>query len=126
METRKAFFTKLGLFGATALTMFIVGKKHISIHNEKRHRAETDARVDSDDNEFGVQVRRPGFPRNNPTMDYSAGERLSKFEAKGDAYSTRRPGDRLSMWATIKRCYFGDDEEELKYFSPTPEDKIRK
>lgn len=126
METRRGFFTKLGLFGATALTMFLVGKKHIALHNDRRHRAESDARIDSDDNEFGVQVRRPGFPRNNPSLDYSGADRKSKFEATGDAYSTRRPGDRLSMWATVKRSYFGDDEEEARYYSPKPEDKIRK
>ena len=97
METRRGLLTKLGIYSAIAVSLFLGGKSHIASNNEKRHRLETDARVDSDENEFGVVTRRPGFPSNNPTLSYEGRGRASKYEGVGDAYSTRRSGDRLTM-----------------------------
>lgn len=97
METRRGLLTKLGIYSAIAVSLFLGGKAHIASNNEKRHRLETDARVDSDENEFGVVTKRPGFPSNNPTLSYEGRGRASKYEGVGDAYSTRRSGDRLTM-----------------------------
>ncbi|EGW31606.1 uncharacterized protein SPAPADRAFT_140229 [Spathaspora passalidarum NRRL Y-27907] len=126
METRRGFFTKLGFFCTTAVTLFIIGKRHIARHKDERHRVETDARIDSEDNEFGILAKRPGFPTNNPTLDYTAGDRKSKFEGGGNAYASRRPGDRLSVYTWVKMKYFSDEEEESKYYTPSRSDKVIK
>lgn len=112
VETRKGILQKLGIFGCIGVGLFLVGKKHIASYKDDRHRNETDARLDSDENEFGVLARRPGFPTNNPTLNYE-GKRGSRFEGGGLAYASRTPGDRLSMFAIFDRKWnWGKDKDE--------------
>ena len=42
----------------------------------------------------------------NPNLDYSSPDRKSKYVGSGDAFSTRRPGDRLSLWNMVKMRWF--------------------
>lgn len=97
METRRGLLTKLGIFSTAAIALFFTGKYHIASYKENRHRSETDARVDSEENEFGTLAKRPGFPLNNPNLDYESSVRPSKYEGSGSSYSTRTTGDRFGM-----------------------------
>lgn len=102
METRQGLLTKLGLYTAAAVTLMLIGKKHIAVHKESRHRTESDSSVEANlDDEFVDTSRRPGFPENNPRLDYGGGERESKYVGAGVAYDSRTKGDRLSLWNTI-------------------------
>lgn len=110
METRKGLLTKLGAFSAVAIGLTVVGKKHIATHKEDRHRLESDASVDHEEDEFADESVRPGFPSNNPNLNYEGAGRESKYVGTGVAYSTRTPGDRLSMWNVITKKIKKDDE----------------
>lgn len=110
VETRNGVLFKLGVFGCAAIGLFIVGKRHIAAYKEERHRTETDARVDSEENEFGILAKRPGFPANNPTLNYE-GQRGSRFQGSGLSYHTRTPGDRLSMFAIFDRKWGSDKDK---------------
>lgn len=114
METRKGLLTKLGIFGAVAIGLFMVGKYHIASYKEKRHRLETDARVDSEENEFGILAKRPGFPQNNPTLNYESDQRNSRYEGTGNSYSTRRSGDRFNMKSIFSSNWKQDEERKDK------------
>lgn len=103
METRKGLLTKLGAFTVVAVGLTVIGKKHIAIHKEDRHRLESDASVDHEDDEFIDSSVRPGFPTNNPNLNYEGSGRESKYVGAGISYSTRTPGDRLSIWNVIIR-----------------------
>lgn len=98
METQKGLLTKLALFTGVAITLTVLGKKHIASHNEDRHMQENYSSVDNDENEFVDKTRRPGFPSNNPNLNYEGGTRESKYVGAGMAYSSRTKGDRLSLW----------------------------
>lgn len=111
METTHGLLTKLGLFGVCAVGMFVVGKKHIAQFNDERHREETDARTDSDDNEFRQVSRRRGFPENNPRLDYQSDSRELRYVGLSTAYATRSKGDRLSTW-NILLTKWGSDEDK--------------
>lgn len=100
VETRGSLFTKLGIFGCIAIACTIVGKRHIAATKDKRHRLETDARTDSEGNEFDYQVTKPGVPESS-----SKYVRESKYQGSGVSYSSRRPGDRLSMFAVFDKGY---------------------
>lgn len=101
METQKGLFTKLGIFGAIAVTLAFAGKKHISMRKDIRHRSDSDALVDSEQREFENKTLRPGVPLNEGESRY---KRESKYVGAGSSYSSRKPGDRLSIMA-----YFGKD-----------------
>lgn len=112
METRRGLFTKLGIFGSIALGLFVVGKYHIASYKDKRHRNETDARIDSEENEFGILAKRPGFPQNNPTLNYESDQRNSRYEGTGSSYSTRRSGDRFNMSAIFSSKWQDDEKKK--------------
>ncbi|MCH0629272.1 hypothetical protein JNB11_04775 [Kocuria palustris] len=114
METRQGLFKKLGIFSGVAIGLFLVGKKHIALLKERRHREELDAVVDRDDDDFGIVVPRPGFPAHNQNLDYELDLRPSKYEGAGNLYSTRRQGDRFLMWAIIQSKVLdnGDDNDK--------------
>ena len=101
METQKGLFTKLGIFGTIAITLALGGKKHISLRKDIRHRSDTDALVDSEQREFENKTLRPGVPMDDGETKY---KRESKYVGAGSSYSSRKPGDRLSIMA-----YFGKD-----------------
>mmetsp|Transcript_7925 Transcript_7925/g.7857 ORF Transcript_7925/g.7857 Transcript_7925/m.7857 type:complete len:118 (-) Transcript_7925:211-564(-) len=101
METQKGLFTKLGIFGAIAIALALGGKRHISMRKELRHKSDTDALVDSKQREFENSTLRPGVPLNDGETKY---KRESKYVGAGSSYSSRKPGDRLSIMA-----YFGKD-----------------
>ncbi|KAK6459236.1 uncharacterized protein RJT20DRAFT_14318 [Scheffersomyces xylosifermentans] len=121
VETRNGLLTKLGIFGVVAVSLFVVGKKHIASYKDERHKRETDARIDSDTEEFGVTARRPGFPINNPTLNYDANARDSKYRGAGNSYSSRRPGDRLSMFAVFDRNWTStnNNNDNSVYYKPS-------
>lgn len=101
METQKGLFTKLGIFGAIAITLALAGKRHISMRKDIRHKSDSDALVDTKQREFENKTLRPGVPMNDGETKY---KRESKFVGAGSSYSSRKPGDRLSIMA-----YFGWD-----------------
>lgn len=103
METRKGLLTKLGLYSVGAIGFYLVGKRHIQKHNDERHKRETDARIDSETDEFSVKVKRPGFPENNPNFDYEERQLQSKYVGLGSSYSSRTPGDRFTMFGFFDR-----------------------
>lgn len=110
METRKGLLTKLGLYTATAVGLVLIGKKHIAVHKEDRHKLESDSTVEyEDDNEFLDKTIRPGFPSNNPNLNYEGTGRESKYVGAGLSYSSRTPGDRLSIWNVISSRWLKDD-----------------
>ncbi|OBA19072.1 hypothetical protein METBIDRAFT_47500, partial [Metschnikowia bicuspidata var. bicuspidata NRRL YB-4993] len=111
METRKGLLTKLAGFSAVAIGLTVVGKKHIASAKEKRHSKESDASLDSDlDSEFLDNGVRPGFPKNNPNLNYESAQRESQYVGAGVAYLTRTKGDRLSLWNVIKSKMSDNDE----------------
>lgn len=110
METRTGLFTKLGLYSCAAITLFIVGKRHIASHKDTRHRTETDALVDSDENEFATIRRRPGLPESRSDLEYGSGNSKSKYIGKGSAYASRTPGDRLTMFSIFDKNDYGKDK----------------
>ncbi|KAK6461469.1 hypothetical protein DFJ63DRAFT_183611 [Scheffersomyces coipomensis] len=122
-ETRRGLLTKLGIFSGIAIGLFLVGKKHIAITKVERHKRETDATIDSEVEEYGNYGTRPGFPANNPTLNYEAdSSRASRYEGKGNSYSSRRPGDRFSMFAVFDRKWSdssnNDANDKNKYYKP--------
>ncbi|CAD1812162.1 unnamed protein product [Candida parapsilosis] len=126
-ETRSTVLRRYALFAAIAISLFITGKKHIAYKKEQRHKLENDSDVNNSDNEFSISIKRPGFPENNPNLNYDDEKRQSKYIGSGFAYSTRRPGDRLSLYNILKQKYWPDDrEKEAQYYSPAPEDKVIK
>lgn len=102
METRKGLLTKLGFFTAGAIGLMLIGKKHIAVHKDSRHRKESDASVEFAESEFSNTSRRPGFPENNPNLNYEGSNRESKYVGAGVAYASRTKGDRLSMWNVFR------------------------
>ncbi|ODV66181.1 hypothetical protein HYPBUDRAFT_142525 [Hyphopichia burtonii NRRL Y-1933] len=108
METSRGILKKLGLFGVTAITFYVVGKKHIQKRNDEKHRLQTDARIDSEFDEFSTKVRRLGFPENKPNFNYEERPEDLKYVGKGDSYSTRKGGDRFTYTALFSR----DDGEK--------------
>lgn len=128
-ESRNTILRKLGIFGSIAIGLFIIGKKHIAYQKNHRHELESDSSTLSSrhqDEEFGYVSSRPGFPLTNPNLDYSSPDRKSKYVGSGDAFSTRRPGDRLSLWNMVKMRWFPDEVEESKYYTPSRSDKLDK
>ncbi|KAM9926395.1 hypothetical protein OXX80_010590 [Metschnikowia pulcherrima] len=109
METRKGLLTKLTGFSAVAIGLTVMGKQHIAAAKDTRHRKESDASIESD-SEFLDNARRPGFPSNNPNLNYESVQRESKYVGAGVAYSTRTKGDRLSMWNVITAKTSSEDE----------------
>lgn len=101
METQRGLLKKLGIFGAIAVTLVVGGKRHIASRKDQRHKQDSDAVVDSQQKEFDNNTLRPGFPLNENEKRY---ERESKYVGAGTSYSSRKPGDRLSIMA-----YFGKD-----------------
>ncbi|CAK9439443.1 uncharacterized protein LODBEIA_P35610 [Lodderomyces beijingensis] len=127
-DTRNAILKRYGIFATIAIGLFLVGKKHIAYEKEQRHKMENDSDLNNSDNEFGISVKRPGFPAQNPNLNYDDNERRkSKYMGGGDAYSSRRPGDRLSFYNILKMKWFPDDKEkEAQYYTPSREDKVIK
>lgn len=93
METRRGLFTKLALFSSVAIGIYVVGKKHIAHYKDQRHRNETDARIDSSGDEFRAAPLKPGFP----TAENLEYQRESKYVGAGNAYASRKPGDRFAF-----------------------------
>lgn len=111
METRQGLLTKLGAFTVVAIGLVAVGKKHIASHKEDRHRLESDASVEHEDDEFMNSSFRPGFPSANPNLNYERSGRESKYVGSGAAYATRTQGDRLTIWNLITKKFINGDEE---------------
>lgn len=101
METRKGLLTKLGAFSLVAVGLVVIGKKHIALHKDSRHLKESDSSVESETEEFVNVSRRPGFPEHNPNLNYDTPNRKSKYVGSGLSYSSRAPGDKLSMWSVL-------------------------
>lgn len=129
-ESRRTVLRKLGIFGSIAIGLFIIGKKHIAYQKQNRHDLESDSSVKHEINqqeeEFGYVTKRRGFPLTNPNLDYSSPDRQSKYVGSGDAFSSRRHGDRLSLYQVFKAKWFSDEVEESKYYTPSREDKLDK
>ncbi|KAI5965167.1 uncharacterized protein KGF55_001387 [Candida pseudojiufengensis] len=128
-DTRSSILRRYGLFASIAIALFLIGKKHIAYKKDQRHKLESDSNIDNDHdkNEFEIGYKRPGFPENNPNLNYDDFNRESKYIGIGDAYSSRRPGDRLSLYNILKQKYWPDDiEKESNYYSPSQDDKIIK
>lgn len=107
-ETHQGILRKFGVLSTIAIGLFLISKKHTALRKDQRHRRETDACVDSEEYaEFGHQVSRPGFPANNPTLDYDEGSRSSKYQGSGSAWGTRARGDRLSMQYIVETKLLG-------------------
>lgn len=110
METRQGLLKKLGAFATVAIGLTVVGKRHIAAHKEDRHRMESDASLDHEEDEFADTSVRPGFPSNNPNLNYDGSGRQLKYIGSGVAYATRTPGDRLSLWNVISKKFLGDEK----------------
>lgn len=114
-ETHRGILTKFGILSTIAIGLFLVSRKHTALRKDQRHRRETDACVDSDDyTEFGHQISRPGFPTNNPSLDYDEGSRASKYQGSGSAWGSRARGDRLSVQYIVENKLLGKLNEEEK------------
>ncbi|CAI5758628.1 unnamed protein product [Candida verbasci] len=125
-DTRQGIIQRYTIFGAIAITLFLIGKKHIQISKNQKHERESDTSLNVEsDNEFLVKTKRPGFPENNPYLDYSSGQRVSKYQGSGDAYSSRKQGDRLSLYNVLKQKYFPSEEDKNLYL-PSDEDKVNR
>ncbi len=129
-ESRRTVLRKLGIFGSIAIGLFIVGKKHIAYQKQARHDKESDSsikhEINQQEEEFGYVTKRRGFPLTNPNLDYTSPDRQSKYVGSGDAFSSRRQGDRLSLFQVIKAKWLSDEAEESKYYTPSREDKLDK
>ncbi|KAL6452814.1 hypothetical protein SBY92_000155 [Candida maltosa Xu316] len=127
-ESKHSLIKKLFIFGTVSIGIFIVGKRHIAYQKQHRHELESDSSTvhSYDENEFGYVSKRRGFPLQNPNLDYNSADRKSKFQGAGDAYQTRRQGDRLSMYQVLKMKWFAESDEEKKYYKPGREDKFEK
>ncbi|RCK57619.1 hypothetical protein Cantr_00065 [Candida viswanathii] len=129
-ESRRSLLKKLGIFGSVAVGLFVIGKKHIAYQKQNRHDLESDSsikhQINQQEEEFGYVTRRRGFPLQNPNLDYSSPDRQSKYVGSGDAFSSRRPGDRLSLYQVLKAKWFTSEAEESKYYTPSREDKLEK
>lgn len=129
-ESRRTVLRKLGIFGSIAIGIFIVGKKHIAYQKQARHDKESDSsikhEINQQEEEFGYVTKRRGFPLTNPNLDYTSPDRQSKYVGSGDAFSSRRQGDRLSLFQVIKAKWLSDEAEESKYYTPSREDKLDK
>ncbi|KAI3406148.1 hypothetical protein KGF56_000990 [Candida oxycetoniae] len=126
-ETQRSIVRRYGIFAAIAVSLFLIGKKHIAYEKEQRHKLENDADLNNSDNEFAISVKRPGFPENNPNLNYDDINRQSRYIGTGNAYSSRRPGDRLSLYSVLKMKWFPEDKEkEAQYYTPSQEDKVVK
>lgn len=101
METRKGLLTKLAMYTGVAVTLTVIGKKHIAAHKEDRYVQESNTTVGNEDFEFIDKSRRPGFPTNNPNLTYEGNTRESRYVGSGLAYATRTKGDRLGIWNII-------------------------
>lgn len=101
METLRGLFTKLGIFGVIAITLGVAGKSHIAKKKELRHKSDSDALVDTKQREFENSTLRPGLPLNE--SGESKYKRESKYVGAGSSYSSRTPGDRLSLMAYFRR-----------------------
>lgn len=110
METRKGLLTKLAGFSAVAIGITVMGKYHIASIKDTRHREESDASLGSD-SEFLNKTRRPGFPTNNPNLNYDSAQRESQYVGAGVAYLTRTKGDRLSLWNVITAKTSKEDDQ---------------
>lgn len=98
METRRGLFGKLGLFSAIAIGLAYAGKMRTSNYKNNRHVNQSDALVDSTVKEFDDDYYYPGKP--NELGKY---ERQSQYIGAGSSYSSRRPGDRLTMFKIFDR-----------------------
>lgn len=95
MESGIGVAKKLGIFAIVASAAVYFGKKDIAAKREKKHREESDALVGSNQEEFEVKSHQPGLPESLKSNDYV---RESKYVGSGLSYSSRKPGDRLSLW----------------------------
>lgn len=111
METSKGLIIKLGLYSAGAVGLVLIGKKHIALRKEERHLQDSDTSLTNDE-EFVDSHKRRGFPSNNPNLNYEGKGRESKYVGAGQAYSSRTPGDRLSIWNVFKLRSSGDSGEK--------------
>ncbi|QRG37441.1 hypothetical protein FDK38_001816 [Candidozyma auris] len=110
METSRGLITKLGLYSAAAVVLVVAGKKHIAYLKEERHLKESDISLEREE-EFEDKTTRRGFPTNNPNLNYEGTGRESKYIGSGSAYSSRTPGDRLSVWNVFKQKSGKNDKE---------------
>lgn len=90
METRRGLFTKAGLLVAGAVSLVIIGKKHIAAHREARHM-----------DEFNETNYREEFELEDDKDPFDE-RRESQYVGAGMSYASRTPGDRLSMWSVFK------------------------
>lgn len=101
METRKGLLQKLGILTAVGIGIFLYGKRDIAHRKAERHRLESDSSVDYENEDFEDSSFRRGFPTNNPNLNYEVSGRESRYVGSGVSYSSRTPGDRLSIWNLI-------------------------
>lgn len=98
METRKGLFTKLGIFGGIAVVMVSYGRHRAASYRNSRHVNQTDAVIDSTIDEFDERKYHPGMQEESNKY-----ERESKFVGAGNSYSSRKKGDRLTMFKIFDR-----------------------
>lgn len=110
METRFGLLSKLGVYTVIAVGLVVVGKQHIASHKDKRHLQEFNQEIS--ELEFANTSVRPGFPANNPNLNYESSSRESTYVGLGASYATRTKGDRLSMWNVIKARHWDGDRDE--------------
>lgn len=98
METRRGLFKKLGIFSGVAIVMVYGGKKSSSHYKSNRHAKQSDALVGGNHNEFDDEYYYPGKPTENGKY-----ERRNQYVGAGSSYSSRKPGDRLTMFKIFDR-----------------------
>lgn len=105
-ETSRGVLTKLGFFSVVAISLFLVSKKHTAIYKERRHKRESDGQIDSEYDEFGFKVHRPGFPLSDES------NRALKYQGSGSAYSSRTLGDKFSILSIVYKKWFCDPKKK--------------
>lgn len=96
METRKGLVSKLLLFSGIAITLGYLGKRRASNHRSGKLLELTETSVDKD--EFEHEYRFRGKP-----VEEGKYQRTNQFIGAGNSYSSRKPGDRLTMFKIFDR-----------------------
>lgn len=113
METSRGLFTKIGFLCVVAIAIGVTGKKHIAYQKNQRHIHESDSSILQEGrDEFATFAPRPGFPENNPTLNYETEGRALAYVGRGLLYSTRtQVGEHLGLFAFLKRRFSTRDKE---------------
>lgn len=97
-ETRKGLLKKFLFFAGTAIALAWYGKSRAANYKQGRHVKQTDALVDSEYEEFTNNYYHPG--QHEEKGKYA---RKSEYVGAGSSYSSRKLGDRLTMFKIFDR-----------------------